>query len=207
MVQQRLEYIDIAKGIGILLVVMGHCISGQSVPGMYISAFHMPLFFIISGMCFNDVRYPQFILFLRKRVQTLFMPLLYFTMIILALCTWLIPDYYTLSQLPYRFPNAYWFVFVLFLSELLFYVVNRCLKSTMAKWIFIGFCLAGSTLLMAADIHLPHKISSVCIATFFYGLGFLAKSRIKQIVNNLNVFFGGDYFYCQPSLCSSPIRL
>ena len=83
---QRLEYIDIAKGIGIILVVIGHCISGQSIPGMYISAFHMPLFFIISGMCFNDTRYPQFLPFFKKRAKTLFMPLIYFTAIILALC-------------------------------------------------------------------------------------------------------------------------
>ena len=30
---QRLSYLDIAKGIGIILVVLGHCIPDASMPG------------------------------------------------------------------------------------------------------------------------------------------------------------------------------
>lgn len=46
--EKRIDYIDIAKGIGIILVVIGHCINGHSIAGRYISSFHMPLFFFIS---------------------------------------------------------------------------------------------------------------------------------------------------------------
>ena len=56
----RLSYLDIAKGIGIVLVVMGHCIPDASTPNgpsrplflfFYntIYSFHMPLFFFIAG--------------------------------------------------------------------------------------------------------------------------------------------------------------
>lgn len=63
---QRLEYIDLAKGIGIILVVIGHSINGHGITGHYISSFHMPLFFLLSGLCFNDSRYPNFTPFLKK---------------------------------------------------------------------------------------------------------------------------------------------
>lgn len=47
---KRIDYLDMAKGIGILLVIIGH-ISYVSEPvRQYISTFHMPLFFVISGM-------------------------------------------------------------------------------------------------------------------------------------------------------------
>lgn len=45
---QRLAAFDIAKGIGIILVILGHSPLPSPI-GKYIYGFHMPLFFIISG--------------------------------------------------------------------------------------------------------------------------------------------------------------
>lgn len=47
---KRLTYIDLAKGIGILLVVIGHTVKDATSHSI-IFAFHMPLFFILGG-CF-----------------------------------------------------------------------------------------------------------------------------------------------------------
>ena len=62
MISSRETYLDIAKGIGIFLVVVGHCIpdassvNGISSPLMriifhVIYSFHMPAFFTVSGFC------------------------------------------------------------------------------------------------------------------------------------------------------------
>ena len=49
--QKRIEYIDTAKAIGILLVILGHCkFLYRPELGIFIYSFHMPLFFVISGM-------------------------------------------------------------------------------------------------------------------------------------------------------------
>jgi fucose 4-O-acetylase-like acetyltransferase len=50
--KERIEYIDLAKAVGILLVILGHCVTTAKIPhlGVAIYSFHMPLFFIISGM-------------------------------------------------------------------------------------------------------------------------------------------------------------
>lgn len=45
--QKRDTVLDILKGIGIFLVVMGHTTKGAAVHWIYL--FHMPLFFIVSG--------------------------------------------------------------------------------------------------------------------------------------------------------------
>ena len=49
----RVGYFDIAKGIGIILVIIGHIEYVPAPIRFYIVTFHMPLFFIISGMLMN----------------------------------------------------------------------------------------------------------------------------------------------------------
>ena len=55
--KNRIAYIDVAKGIGIILVVCGHVIGEgeksfkySNILHDYIYSFHMALFFIISGI-------------------------------------------------------------------------------------------------------------------------------------------------------------
>ena len=46
---KRIEWIDIAKGIGIILVVLGHISFTNEQLNVWMYSFHMPLFFMISG--------------------------------------------------------------------------------------------------------------------------------------------------------------
>ena len=82
---KRVGYIDIARGIGILLVVLGHNDFGYVSPFGYrlIYSFHMPLFFFLSGYFLNAS--VPFVDFLKKRFNSLLKPyfftifLIYFT--------------------------------------------------------------------------------------------------------------------------------
>ncbi|MEK6751476.1 MAG: acyltransferase family protein, partial [Chloroflexota bacterium] len=54
--QARLPHIDIARGIGILLMVAGHnwiILSGKGELYRIVYSFHIPLFFVLSGIFFN----------------------------------------------------------------------------------------------------------------------------------------------------------
>lgn len=47
----RIEYIDITRGLAMLLVILGHCNMFIDAPlNKFILSFHMPLFFFISGI-------------------------------------------------------------------------------------------------------------------------------------------------------------
>jgi len=50
---KRIQYMDVAKGIGIIMIVLGHN-SLPSVLANYLYAIHVPLFFIISGFFFKQ---------------------------------------------------------------------------------------------------------------------------------------------------------
>ena len=62
---KRIEYIDITKGLGMLLIIWGHCGSwGIISHAMYIiNLFHIPLFFFLSGLFLHSNKnFKEFIL-------------------------------------------------------------------------------------------------------------------------------------------------
>lgn len=79
--------LDIAKGIGILLVVLGHCPYVWNPVKQWLYSFHMPLFFMISGLLWDKASHEKrgFLnaSFVVKKLQRLMIPcyiwaLLYF---------------------------------------------------------------------------------------------------------------------------------
>jgi len=72
----RIEYIDIAKGIGILLVALAHADVSLFSPYLhqFIYSFHMPLFFFLSGYFFKPNT--SFWMLLNKRFHTILKPYL-----------------------------------------------------------------------------------------------------------------------------------
>ena len=54
--KKRIAYIDKAKGVAILLVILGHCCGSVEEPiNRFILSFHMPLFFFLSGLLAKPV--------------------------------------------------------------------------------------------------------------------------------------------------------
>ena len=53
----RIQYVDAAKAIAIILVIIGHCFWINAIPRLVnlIYSFHMPLFFIVSGFFLKNM--------------------------------------------------------------------------------------------------------------------------------------------------------
>lgn len=83
MEKKGIEYITIAKGIGISLVVLGHC--GNSVIEKIVLLFHMPLFFFLSGFLFRDEKLKNPIEYIKKKFLKLYLPYLIYEIIFLLL--------------------------------------------------------------------------------------------------------------------------
>ena len=52
MATQRIDFIDLAKGVCIMLIVIGHCGVTINIPGY--NTFVMPAFYLLSGLFFKD---------------------------------------------------------------------------------------------------------------------------------------------------------
>ena len=70
---ERVEWIDCAKGIGIILVIMGHSICPDTLL-YWLYTFHMPLFFFLSGLTFNFDKYYEFKSFAINKIKSLLIP-------------------------------------------------------------------------------------------------------------------------------------
>lgn len=68
MTQQRSDIINIAKGMGIILMVIGHSGCPQWLHD-FIYVFHMPLFFFLSGYCMKADYLDKKLLFVGKRIK------------------------------------------------------------------------------------------------------------------------------------------
>ena len=71
---RRLEWVDRARGWGIILVVLGHT-STISAVNSWIYAFHMPVFFWLSGYLYTG---RSFLYTVKKRSLTLLVPYFFF---------------------------------------------------------------------------------------------------------------------------------
>lgn len=86
----RNRTVDLAKGLGIIMVVLGH--SGMPNSSI-IFRFHMSLFFILSGWCFNDRHIEnlhEFRLFIIKKIKKLYIPFVVFNGLLVLLQNMLI---------------------------------------------------------------------------------------------------------------------
>ena len=122
----RVQWIDIVKGIGILLVCLGHSRLGSVGPlASWINSFHMPLFFIMAGLCFDEGRYQSLKGYVWRKCRVLAYPyfmLSLFVATIMTLLCWGSGVNYFDTILVRVFPgqtiSGLWFVRVLFFVEI-----------------------------------------------------------------------------------------
>lgn len=175
----RVEWIDIVKGFAIFLMVCGH----TSIPSWlskWIWSFHMPLFFLISGLLFNDKKYCRFGIFLRMRIQTLIVPYIFFTLINLSTGI-----FHLMQILSTGWLNgiALWFLPVLFLIEMYGYFLFKYKLE-----LFGGFVLLNiGYLLYINNVHLPYDIDVTFSACIFYVIGHYFRTFLVNYNPKLHV--------------------
>jgi fucose 4-O-acetylase-like acetyltransferase len=155
---ERISWLDYAKGIGIFLVVLGHDLRGlitSSVlqPSAFLSsidewiyAFHMPLFFFISGLFIERAAAKPLQSFLSIKFKTIVYP--YFVWSILQEFLRLLSGNPTeamsnIWQILYHPVKQFWFLYVLFILSCAYALLRRYRVSTNV-FFFICILLYGA---------------------------------------------------------------
>lgn len=79
---ERLSWLDILKGIGIILVAIGYIYSNRTV-FYWLYSFHMPLFFLAAGCVYKE---KSVLTDIKRRIQTILVP--YFSFGLPVLLDW-----------------------------------------------------------------------------------------------------------------------
>ena len=78
----RIEWVDIAKGMSIILIVLGHSfLSSIPLEGDWCAAFMIPFFFFVSGLLFKPGK--DLKTFAKKKWLGLLRPFIFFSAIVL----------------------------------------------------------------------------------------------------------------------------
>lgn len=194
--QNRVLWVDILKGLGILLMILGHTPNIPQSVYVFIYSFHMPLFFVVSGFLWSDANLKNTIrMWGKRKFRSLIIP--YFKIASVCLAIWgiIIPvfmlkdvDYYhylyqimkylfgiiysigTVEYMPQCSPI--WFLTSMFCANMFFFLVRKYvpLYLGLSSFLLIGF--VGTYI-----PHLPWNIGSGIIGCYFMSVGYEIKKR------------------------------
>ena len=191
--QNRVPLYDNLKAIGIVLVILGHVTENHALHGV-IYAFHMPLFFFISGML-----YKQRDRYAIKLARSILWP--YFVFAILSFAYWTIveirirpvpADTSILEQLTNIFypinmgKNSHimnvvlWFLPALYLCSIAYHYLLRRIGGTKAQ---LTAAMIIAIILQCFNIQLPLCIPQALGALPFFVLGHMLNGKIRNFEN------------------------
>jgi len=204
--KKRLSWVDVTKGFLMILVVIGHYPGQLDFPlGKYIYWFHMPAFFILSGLFFKPVIEKGLMkISIHKRFMQLIVPYLFFLVSITLIrygieigsgnldLSWYLNDLWTVA-VGGRFARGaygvFWFVTTLFFTYLFFLWMTKYFSRTKQIIILAIFysiahfeslfamqVIGGAPDTASQTIPMIWNIDVALMAVVYFSLGYYMKS-------------------------------
>ncbi len=186
----RIEYIDFYKGIGILLMVMGHVYFGKKF-NILIHAFHMPMFFFVTGFMFQSKR--PISMFIKKKIQALIVPYLLYGFMSLSIYG-IINHRVPYSEFMHLFwinteglavAGALWFLTAMFISSLIYYAIDKFIQRWAVKAVVVISITTIGFITSLLPTRLPWAVDVGLVSVFFVFCGncirLIVQSNTKQM--------------------------
>lgn len=183
---KRLDWIDMARGIAVFIVIIGHLYINKKLVNV-IYSFHMPLFFIISGLTFNKEKVANMPIFeyAKKTFKRLVVP--YFWLQFLSFPLW----YYVYPVMKYSSSSKccdFGRNFIgIFISHTDYYK-----NPSRATWFFLTMFLSLIGYRIVLKIAKNDKFKELCLVAICLLISYADKR--KSIPWHLNTAFTGIVF-------------
>jgi len=212
----RVVWVDYAKGIGIILVVLGHVLLNSSngaaahLAARFIYSFHMPLFFFLAGLfVIKSVEKETTTNFILNKAKRLLYPYFIWSIFEGSIRCFLsskmtIQNPVSISDLlaiPYQPIYQYWFVYVLFICFCAFSLAYKKDKNLMGCLIITAIAFAYRDL---PDVQV---IKSIFYMFIFFIIGAAySKYNVENMLKSMNpwifpiitvLFVGVEVIYLQ----------
>lgn len=199
MEQTRYRYLDIARGIGILLVIISHAHGLSS----YLINYYIPIFFVISGFTYHSGR--SYLENIVKKAKRLLIPYFVYSFVLLGVYMLLgrsmeetrfslfgifysrfcLYDMSTHTDNVFLFTianGAMWYLTAFFVTSLVFHLVaDFALKSKKNLILVLAALLAVTMALAELPVLLPWSLDIACVGTIFMLVGkLLAQSGFYE---------------------------
>ena len=204
----RLDYLDMAKGIGILFVILGHIEFAPEPLRVWISTFHMPLFFIISGILIaikKEDESEMSVVWIKK-ARSILIPYFWFSLayvavdignLLLGKIDMTIFGYNQISSLIFYGSGTLWFLPALLLGDIFFLILKKKFRNistiiiiialSFASWMAEGYLSpiydrVSANMFLAMLINFVRVFLRGIIASFFVSCGFYFHKIIMKIL-------------------------
>ncbi|WP_445506455.1 acyltransferase family protein [Niallia sp. 03190] len=198
---KRETWIDMAKGIGIILVIMGH--TSNDIAQHYFYWFHMPLFFILSGYTFKEIsNTTDFVAWLKKFTKRLLIPYVSFGISLFIVYQFVnimtnefrlidaYKDFYNLfygGQVLTNYFAVFWFVTCLFVTQILLAGILLLFKSHIIRISIVALCYILAHIeasLVSKDFAFPLNADVALLALAYVAFGWYLKTFAKNFFQN-----------------------
>ena len=201
----RIQFIDIAKGIAIICIILGHL--GNALINRVVFTFHVPIFFFITGFFISERRTTSS--FIKQKAKTLLLPYYITCFVIIVIGTligvyygngkdslfnWIYASLYAAGD-NYSEPfyikgiGAIWFLWATFWGSIFLRITLKYNIYLRLSCILLLFLVGYAS---ARFIWLPLSIQAGACATLFMYIGFLtqkSKSTLKQLPFESKLFY------------------
>ena len=187
----RIEWIDMAKGYGIIFVIIGHFYIPIITPLLY--TFHVPLFFFLSGYVLNmNIGFRSFII---HKIKKILIPYFFLTIpIIIANFLFEYKDSFTINNLQTEIINfivqkrhtTLWFLSSLFILNILLYPIIKKIKAEKQFLVVVSIAILGLVLWRVGVTVLPWNCDISFVALPFMFFGYKMKTKYKTILISIN---------------------
>ncbi|MBF90948.1 MAG: hypothetical protein CMP75_04220 [Flavobacteriales bacterium] len=175
---ERSKWVDVYKGVAIILVVAGHIFDGPVRDLIFL--FHMPLFFFISGYLYKPKSYFNYF---TKKSQSLLTP--YFSFLLVFSVLYLLIDgdvnIYALIYGGRELKGIYgvfWFVTCLFITQQFYnYFYKNFNPKSLFIIMFFSLCFSYLNSLILSEYYLPWNLNVVFASLPLFYAGNIYKTR------------------------------
>lgn len=214
--------ISIAKAIGIIMVVVGHCSITPMLLRDFIYLFHVPLFFFLSGYLLKNEYLDKVQVFVKRKITGLYFPYQKYAIIFILLHNVFfridiygnVYDYngqyqhiyssfydygYNILRALFMCTNeqllgGLWFLRTLFIASIIGVLLMSYIRSINRRLLILFFVGIICALCGVYDFKVFIHLKIVFLALFMYIVGFLYKQHYENRISRgkWNVFFAGS---------------
>lgn len=202
--KERYKELDLMKGIGILLVYLGHSFNFPNFKwtkilfflGNVVYSFHMPMFFFISGFLSNTDKELNLKKFYKGKIKRLLVPYLFINLVDFIPRT-LFPklvnsEFGGIKEVLFYGTKISWFVYTLFIIFMIFPFLDNYILKKDKYYLFGLFLIILNYLKIFKTVEIFSLEEVVSYLLYFY-LGYIIKpfynERIKNGIGSQNLIF------------------
>ena len=194
MSKERIGWIDVAKGLAMFLVVLGHnplpILGVQLLYGL-----NVPIFFLMSGYTFRTEKFPSLFALIKKLAKRILIPYAVMNILSFFVYHWVRDMAITPESVNHLIGGAFygegirgalmfnqplWFLPCIFVVQVLWYLLDRYTKKTKVLWVLLS-SLAGYFIPEVLPVRLPWGMDVAMTGIVFFSLGrIFSKEKVHE---------------------------